>query len=552
MQMLIFALIGLCGLGLLVYLFSFLGKQEQDSDPKRAEEQWVRSHGDAAMVKMYYKAHSDEERAQIVSFIRSSCEQPPSPEEAPGPGRQPLFFGGPAPLESTAEIRRQQAEAQLFADPDDEEEAEALPLSRKERKALRQQEKAEKAAAKAAAKEAALAAALAEANKVRVSQGDSGEQQEYADLESALHAAISQVDTEAAQQLPPQPEAVPSQQTGNLCPACGAETLPSCQFCIICGQPLGQPTAEQAQSFPSESPASSQAQPEAELREICPICGAAIPANNPFCIICGQPLRQPEAIEIPAPVIETAEQAPEITEVPAPVIETAEQAPEIIEAPAPVIETAEQAPEITEAPAPVIETAEQAPEITEAPAPVIETVEQAPVFQSFNLFQALNSDAEAEQPEESIATPEAASAEAPAEVAIEAPAEAPVEVKLEEIKAERQNQAYREMKNEFRSMEDGISASAAALSAEIEAMRAHMDSWQFSERASEPIAPPPKKAEAPAPERREAAPSAASPASKDYSATLGLSGALSLEEILRNVQELEKRISKGSEFNDEE
>ena len=147
------------------------------------------------MVKMYYKAHSDEERAQIVSFIRSSCEQPPSPEEAPGPGRQPLFFGGPAPLESTAEIRRQQAEAQLFADPDDEEEAEALPLSRKERKALRQQEKAEKAAAKAAAKEAALAAALAEANKVRVSQGDSGEQQEYADLESALHAAISQVDT---------------------------------------------------------------------------------------------------------------------------------------------------------------------------------------------------------------------------------------------------------------------------------------------------------------------------------------------------------------------
>ena len=602
MQMLIFALIGLCGLGLLVYLFSFLGKQEQDSDPKRAEEQWVRSHGDAAMVKMYYKAHSDEERAQIVSFIRSSCEQPPSPEEAPGLGRQPLFFGGPAPLESTAEIRRQQAEAQLFADPDDEEEAEELPLSRKERKALRQQEKAEKAAAKAAAKEAALAAALAEANKVRVSQGDSGEQQEYADLESALHAAISQVDTEAAQQLPPQPEAVPSQQTGNRCPACGAETLPSCQFCIICGQPLGQPTAEQAQSFPSESPASSQAQPEAELREICPICGAAIPANNPFCIICGQPLRQPEAIEVPAPVIETAEQAPEIAEVPAPVIETAEQAPEIAEVPAPVIETAEQAPETTEAPAPVIETAEQAPEIieapapiktveqapeiteapapvietaeqapeiieapapvietveqapeiTEAPAPVIETAEQAPIFQSFNLFQALNINAEAEQPEESTATPEAASTEAPAEVAIEAPAEAPVEVKLEEIKAERQNQAYREMKNEFLSMEDGISASAAALSAEIEAMRAHMDSWQFSERTSEPIAPPPKKAEAPAPERKEAAPSAASPASKDYSATLGLSGALSLEEILRNVQELEKRISKGSEFNDEE
>jgi len=619
MQMLIFALIGLCGLGLLVYLFSFLGKQEQDSDPKRAEEQWVRSHGDAAMVKMYYKAHSDEERAQIVSFIRSSCEQPPSPEEAPGLGRQPLFFGGPAPLESTAEIRRQQAEAQLFADPDDEEEAEELPLSRKERKALRQQEKAEKAAAKAAAKEAALAAALAEANKVRVSQGDSGEQQEYADLESALHAAISQVDTEAAQQLPPQPEAVPSQQTGNRCPACGAETLPSCQFCIICGQPLGQPTAEQAQSFPSESPASSQAQPEAELREICPICGAAIPANNPFCIICGQPLRQPEAIEVPAPVIETAEQAPEIAEVPAPVIETAEQAPEIAEvpapvietaeqapeiaevpapvietaeqapetteapapvietaeqapeiieapapiktveqapeiteAPAPVIETAEQAPEIIEAPAPVIETVEQAPEITEAPAPVIETAEQAPIFQSFNLFQALNINAEAEQPEESTATPEAASTEAPAEVAIEAPAEAPVEVKLEEIKAERQNQAYREMKNEFLSMEDGISASAAALSAEIEAMRAHMDSWQFSERTSEPIAPPPKKAEAPAPERKEAAPSAASPASKDYSATLGLSGALSLEEILRNVQELEKRISKGSEFNDEE
>ena len=78
-QILIITVIGLAAMALLVYLFSLLGKQEVNSDPRRVEELWVHAHGDPAMVKLYYKAHSDEERAQIVHFIHSTCPGSPRP-----------------------------------------------------------------------------------------------------------------------------------------------------------------------------------------------------------------------------------------------------------------------------------------------------------------------------------------------------------------------------------------------------------------------------------------------------------------------------------------
>lgn len=526
MQILIFALIGLAALALLVYLFSFLGKKELNSDPKRVEELWVRAHGDAAMVKMYYKAHTDEERAQIVSFIHSTCPQEPGPNASPAPGRQPMFFGGPAQMEETAEIKGKQAEAPLFGDLD-EEETEELPLSRKERKAQRQQEKADKAAAKAAAKEAALAAAIAEANKVRVSQGNSGEQQEYADLESALSAAIAQVDSDAAQQMQPAPEAVaeqigdlpssPVQEPAKLCPVCGAEVLPGCQFCIICGQPLGQPEAAAA-----ESPVPvDDVQVQAEQSGTCPACGAETLANNQFCIICGQPLTQPNdkpQAQEAAPVVPVQE------EIPAPV---------------------EEIPQSPEA-APV------APVQEEIPAPVEDESE----FLTYAIDEpASHSGIEMPQPVEILPGLLAYEVAAPTPAAEEAPIkEKKNEEQEEESSAQQQSQAYQQMQNEFRSIEEGLSASAAALSAEIEAMRATMDTWRFSEREETIPAQPAEELEAaPAPSDNEATSQSSAPAAnKDYSATLGLSGALSLEEILRNVQELEKRINKGSDIEDEE
>ncbi|MDO4733042.1 MAG: hypothetical protein Q4B50_05955, partial [Bacillota bacterium] len=109
---------------------------------------------------------------------------------------------------------------------------------------------------------------------------------------------------------------------------------------------------------------------------------------------------------------------------------------------------------------------------------------------------------------------------------------------------------YEQLKKRFRSVEEGISASTAAISAELEAVRATMNTWHFSERGE---TPPPQAVEKAKAERQTAPrPQSAVGSNRDYSATLGLSGALSLEEILRNVQELEKCINKESELKDEE
>ncbi|MDO4732763.1 MAG: zinc ribbon domain-containing protein, partial [Bacillota bacterium] len=326
MQMIIFALIGLIGLALIVYLFSFQGKTERNSDPKRVEEQWVRSHGDAAMVNMYYKAHSDEERAMIVNFIHSTCPQEPGPNESAAShaarqealARQAAQARQTAPFGAQPEAAPEPQDPHLFPDlEEDEEEAEFL-LSRKERKALRLKEKEEKAAAREAAREAALAAAIAEANKVQLRQADSGKQEEYPDLNSALQAAISQAEEEPAEartQPQPQPQSQPqaeplpqtkaaesSSGSSNtpLCSNCGAELLAGCQFCIICGQA----TDAAKKNLSNDKPVKTS--PGIMQESICSTCGAVIPGESSFCTFCGQPR---ESIAKAAPGGKAAENA---------------------------------------------------------------------------------------------------------------------------------------------------------------------------------------------------------------------------------------------------
>ncbi len=61
------------GIGL---LFSHIGSQEEQQNPRRSEEAMVRSCGDPALISLYYKAHSDEERAQIANFVRQTKGKP--------------------------------------------------------------------------------------------------------------------------------------------------------------------------------------------------------------------------------------------------------------------------------------------------------------------------------------------------------------------------------------------------------------------------------------------------------------------------------------------
>ena len=217
-QILIITVIGLAAMALLVYLFSLLGKQEVNSDPRRVEELWVHAHGDPAMVKLYYKAHSDEERAQIVHFIHSTCPEAPGPGEEAAvkpdkPGKKSARrktepkkdLASSSVWETTGETTSDtlQATDQLLAGMEEEDELDEALLTRQERKALRKKEKEEKAAAKAAAKEAARQQAIAEAKKVKLSQGVNGVPEEYPDLEAALAAAISKAENQDPAENPP-------------------------------------------------------------------------------------------------------------------------------------------------------------------------------------------------------------------------------------------------------------------------------------------------------------------------------------------------------------
>ena len=699
-QILIITVIGLAAMALLVYLFSLLGKQEVNSDPRRVEELWVHAHGDPAMVKLYYKAHSDEERAQIVHFIHSTCPEAPGPGEEAAvkpdkPGKKSARrktepkkdLASSSVWETTGETTSDtlQATDQLLAGMEEEDELDEALLTRQERKALRKKEKEEKAAAKAAAKEAARQQAIAEAKKVKLSQGVNGVPEEYPDLEAALAAAISKAENQDPAENPPaadspdpteQPEAAnqpedsqstlvldrsqieaalhgdgtaqvepdtdtpateqpetasmealsaapaapPEEAVQNapapspVCPHCGAETVPGCKFCIVCGLPLTEP-AEEAPS-PAQDPvaptdkekeaaasealsATPAAPPEEAVQSapapspVCPHCGAETLPGCKFCIVCGLPLTEP-AEEAPSPAQDPVEILTKIL-----AEENQNAAPdEAASVPASQPPTAEETQLEAGTTSPVCPHCG-----AQVPAGCVfcvicgKSLEAAPTKAT-----ATENVMEEGKPSPAASASDVAAAELPiegGEVAVPtAPPTGDETVKtgsywdpfadrsqiadpqqnLEDPRAETVEPAAGDQKEEAQ-----IASSLNALDAELKAVQATIDAWTAqpspepgsgADLSLDPEAEPVETPTAPAGSYwdpfadrsqmiadRKTKPDGAeeeSPVSvaqrvlqdqghTDLSATLGLPQALSLEEILRNVRELEKRISKESE-----
>ena len=67
----IYLLIGVAVVIFIVAIFRKLGRQEQAASPAAQWEKAVEAYGDEAIVKLYRNARSDQERAEIASFISS-------------------------------------------------------------------------------------------------------------------------------------------------------------------------------------------------------------------------------------------------------------------------------------------------------------------------------------------------------------------------------------------------------------------------------------------------------------------------------------------------
>lgn len=174
----------------------------------------------------------------------------------------------------------------------------------------------------------------------------------------------------------PAPEAAPPQPApvggSVICPACGAANVPGEAFCDYCGSPLEapvpateavpelEPVSAEAELAAETAPAAEQAPPEsataeavpAEIKPICPVCGAEVLPGEAFCANCGASLA--EAPLPPEPVGEDELEPPVVAAAPEPV-----PAPEVVvPAAEPVVPVPEAVPE------PVVE-----PVMAETPPP---------------------------------------------------------------------------------------------------------------------------------------------------------------------------------------
>ena len=176
LHVIIYGAIGVAVVAVLVAVFIRTGEKEAAANPRRAEALLVERSGDPALINLYYKARSDEERAEIAGFARAAQPYPEEAEAAAAPAEAEV-------MDDTGD----------FADfPEEAAVAEKKPGLLERHRAKRE------------AKAAAAAAAAAEAAKVTVRLADQAGEK-YDDLESAMAAAISKLEgppNPAGQEMP--------------------------------------------------------------------------------------------------------------------------------------------------------------------------------------------------------------------------------------------------------------------------------------------------------------------------------------------------------------
>jgi|GEM_PF-6027285 len=276
LQVIIYAVVGVAVVAALIAVFVRTGAREAASNPRRAEALLVERSGDPALINLYYKARSDAERAEIAGFARSAQPTPAAEETEPPAEQDP--YGG-------------------YADED--------PVQEKKPGLF------EKRRAKAEAKAAAAAAAVPAAETVRVTvHGAGAADEKYDDFQSAIAAALRKIEaatTEPEDEVPaPQPpaaRAVEAQAPVAVTEAEGSLYQPTEALYVGAPPSAPEPRGAEALSEPgrSERPSAPGAAPPegrtaAGGRSLCTYCGAELESGCKFCIICGMPAQDMEAL----------------------------------------------------------------------------------------------------------------------------------------------------------------------------------------------------------------------------------------------------------------
>ncbi len=205
LHLLIYVVFGLLIIIGLVYLFSRLGHMEPNV-VNMDEETLVRTYGDAALINLYYKAHTDADREEIVNFIlnaqgMSKEDLVKGHKKASSKPEKPVKVKAPEPEEET--FLPNPADYTMDEDQQDKEimnelldQTEVMGYTQFEamfeEKKSRRQRKAEEKAAVKAQKDAEHAAKIAEANAILVRSSESGQVEKFDNLDAAIASAIAQ------------------------------------------------------------------------------------------------------------------------------------------------------------------------------------------------------------------------------------------------------------------------------------------------------------------------------------------------------------------------
>ncbi|NLF79727.1 MAG: zinc-ribbon domain-containing protein [Clostridia bacterium] len=250
LQLAIYIFIGVAAAALLVYLFIRAGKKEAEASPQYRWQKAVQEYGDPAMINLYQNAKSNEERAEIASFVNEALDkrektQAASPTEQAEPLTDEEAYtrelepkADPGPAEKTMEIKDMlAAPAYQFWQEPALKENNADPAERAAQDRSERDEQPDSAICPVCGEplEDGYDFCIYCGKKINPVEPEPSDDP-VAPVKKPSFLRLRRKERQAAEDEPlPRPEPLSTDIAAALCAFCGEQMEPGDTFCIYCG-----------------------------------------------------------------------------------------------------------------------------------------------------------------------------------------------------------------------------------------------------------------------------------------------------------------------------